>query len=345
MNADFIRRSLTIGLAVVAAFGVSAAPSANAATVRYALGDTLLTNIQSALSAGDTLLVPTGRYLLTETLPAGITVRGEGPRDSVLLVPYIPSSPIFYFPDAGDTTRVENITFDCEENQEASALYFKHGTIAVTGNRFFRGVAILADSCDGTISDNYFENVGSAIRCADSRLWIDRNEIVGAKNGSISMRGSPLRITRNRIVKTVNTGIVIVGKRYVPVIGGEPGMGNEIYGAFNSDVINNSGKDVNAQYNYWGIKSTEEMTRFGFPSNIDAITDRWDLAKDAGEVDFRNFLDAPPPEGKPVKVGPKGEVGAEGAGGADRRLLAIGGGVIVIALLVATRARRARRTS
>ncbi len=343
MKAYSIRRSLTVGLAVVAVMSVSADRPAKAATVRYAQGDTLVTEIQNALAPGDTLLIPKGRYLLTETLPAGITVRGDGPRDSVLLVPYIPSSPIFYFPNGGDTTRVENITFDCEENQEASALYFKHGTIAVSGNRFLRGIAILADSCDGTISANLFENVGSAIRCADSRLWVDRNEIVGAKNGAISMRGSPLRITRNRIVKTVNTGMVIVGKRFVPVIGGEPGMGNEIYGAFNSDLINNSGKDINAQYNYWGIKSTEEMKRFGFPSNIDAITDRWDVAKDAGEVDFRNFLDAPPPEGKPVKVSSKGQGASAGGGGTDRRPVAIGGGVIIVVLLVATRVRRARR--
>lgn len=331
-------------LAVAISLSASAAAVAGAETVRYAEGDTLVTDIQSRLSPGDTLLVPTGRYMLTETLPPGITVRGDGPIDSVLLVPYIPSSPIFFFPIAGETARVENISFDCEENQEASALYFKHGTIAVTGNRFRRGLGVLADSCDGTISKNHFENVGSAVRCADSRLWIDQNEIVKAKNGAISMRGSPLRITRNRIVQTVNTGIVIVGKRFVPVIGGEPGMGNEIYGAFNADLINNSGKDVNAQYNYWGIKSTEEMTRFGYPANIDAITDKWDLPKDAGQVDYRNFLDGPPPDGKPVKVSARALAAPSSGGGTDRRALAVGGGVIVIVLVIATRLRRARRS-
>lgn len=340
-------RILVNRFALAISLCAGAAGVADAATIRYAEGDTLASEIQSRLSPGDTLLVPPGRYMLTETLPPGITVRGDGPVDSVLLVPYIPSSPIFYFPIAGDTARVENISFDCEENQEASALYFKHGAIAVTGNRFMRGVAILADSCDGTISKNYFENVGSAVRCADSRLWIDQNEIIKAKNGAISMRGSPLRITRNRIVQTVNTGIVIVGKRFVPIIGGEPGMGNEIYGAFNADLINNSGKDVNAQFNYWGIKSTEEMTRFGYPANIDAITDKWDLPKDAGQVDYRNFLDGPPPEGKPVKVSAAARASAgDDAGSSTSRLpIAIGGGAIVVALLVATRLRRSRRAN
>jgi len=329
-------------IVLFAALGLWACGDATAATIHYARGDSLAADIKSQLSPGDTLLVPTGRYSLSETLVAGITVRGDGPIDSVLLVPYIPSSPIFFFPGGQDTTRVENITFDCEENQEAQALYFKNGRILVKENRFLRGVAILADSCDGTISNNKFENVGSAIRCADSRLWIDQNEIVGARSGAISMRGSPLRITRNRIVKTVNTGIVIVGKRFVPVVGGEPGMGNEIYGAFNADLINNSGKDVNAQYNYWGIKSTEEMTRFGFPSNIDAITDRWDLAKEAGEVDFRNFLDAPPPNGKPVKVPPRVADRERNGDSPDRRATAIGAAVIILALLVAAQWRRSR---
>lgn len=317
-------------LAVLAVFAPGLGPrAADARTIQFVEGDSIVAEVTRALSEGDTLLVPPGRYRLTETLAGGVTVRGVGPVDSVVMLPYIPSIPILNFHGGSDTTRVENITFDCTGFEEGSGLHFRACRIGVRGNRFTQGVGVQADSCDGTISENHFEDVESALQCRDSRLWVDRNEIIGAKNGAISMRGSPLRITRNKIIRNVNTGLVIVGKRFVPVIGGESGMGNEIYGGFNSDVINNSGKDVNAQYNYWGIKSTEEMNRFGYPANIDAIIDNWDFEKEVGQVDYRNWLDAPPPDGRPVRAG-------SGATSQPSRriLLAVGGAIVLIVLVV-----------
>jgi Periplasmic copper-binding protein (NosD) len=334
-------RALALALAVALVSHIAMnCGAAAAATVPWLQGDSLAVGIAAQLAPGDTLLVPQGRHRLTEQLIAGITVRGDGPPGSVVILTFIPSMPMLNFPPGGGVTRVENITFDAEDNQEVQGVHFTRDTISVSGNVFVRGIAVLAEECDGVVSQNTFTDCESAVRTRDSRLWIDRNEIVGSKNGAISMRGSPLRITRNRIIQNVNTGIVIVGKRFVPVIGGEPGMGNEIYGGFNSDVTNNSGKDVNAQYNYWGIQSTEEMNRYGFPANIDAIMDKWDMPKDAGEVDYRNWLDAPPPEGKPVH---HSGGGASAATTPKTNMMAIGGGLVVILLVVAVRMRRSRR--
>ena len=339
----FMPRALSLALIVwLAAYSAMSGGVASAKTVSWMQGDTLAVAIASQLAPGDTLLVPQGSHRLTEQLIAGITVRGDGPPGSVVILAYVPSMPMLNFAKGGGVTRVENITFDAEDFQEVQAVHFTGDTIAVSGNAFIRGIAILAEECDGVVSNNTFKDCESAVRARESRLWIDQNEIVGSKNGAITMRGSPLRVTRNRIVQNVNTGIVIVGKRFVPVIGGEPGMGNEIYGGFNSDISNSSGKDVNAQYNYWGIQSTEEMNRYGYPANIDAIMDRWDMSKDAGEVDFRNWLDAPPPKGKPVKH----VAGGASAGTKPKtNTVAISGGVVVILLIVAMRKRRARRAA
>jgi hypothetical protein len=336
-------RALALALVVaVTSYGAMNRGAAAAATVPWLQGDSLAAGIAKQLAPGDTLLVPQGRHRFTEDLIAGITVRGDGPPGSVVILAYIPSAPMLNFAPGGGITRVENITFDAEDNQEAQAVHFTQDTIAVSGNTFLRGIAVLAEECDGVVSQNTFTDCESAVRARESRLWIDRNEIVGSKNTAISMRGSPLRITRNRIVQNVNTGIVIVGKRFAPVIGGEPGMGNEIHGGFNSDLSNTSGKDVNAQYNYWGIQSTEEMNRNGYPANIDAIIDKWDQSKDAGEVDYRNWLDAPPPEGKPVR---HAGGGGSAATAPKTNMMAIGGGLVVILLIVAARLRRSRRTA
>jgi hypothetical protein len=166
-----------------------------------------------------------------------------------------------------------------------------------------------------------------------SEVWIDRNEIIAAQDGAIKARGSPLRITRNRIVQSINTGIVISGKRFAPVIGGEPGMGNEIYGAFNSDVYTAGGQDINAQYNYWGLSTTEEMNRLGYPANIAALVDGLDQGKDAGRVDYRNWLDRA--GGEPVR--PTGTVAIRAWG------VRIAAGLVAVIVLVAVVVAAGRR--
>lgn len=299
----------------------------------YPAGDSLPASLKLGLAAGDTLLVSPGAYRATETLPPGLVLRGDGAADSIVISPFIPSAVVLAFGSGGPKTRIENITFDAHMHPEVTSLYFRGGEFEVRGCRFIAGVAIVADSARGVIADNSFRGVESALRCTMSEIWVDRNEIIAARNGAISMRGSPLRITRNKITQTVNTGIVITGKRFVPVIGGDRGMGNEIHGAFNCDVCNYSGQVVNAQFNYWGIRSTEEMGRFGYPANITGICDRWDQEKAAGMVDYRNWLDAP--GGSPVKV--------RGSGTTRRSAVVAGGGGLVIILIVAlARRRRAR---
>jgi hypothetical protein len=325
-------RRAGLAVASIAALAtLAAAPRAvDAATVRYVEGDTLIAHVQEHLVPGDTLLIGAGRWSLTEELISGITVRGDGPVDSVVLVPFVPSAPIFLFLPGPDTTRVENLTFDCAEWPEATGLYFKGATMAVRNCSFLRGYGIQASDAHGVIADCRFGETKTAIQCENSEFWVDRNEILASRNSAISMRGSPLRITRNRITQSVNLGIVVVGKRYVPVIGGEPGMGNEIHGGFNSDLFTSSGKEINAQYNYWGIKSTGEMNRLGYPADIDAIVDGWDQDKAAGRVDYRNWLTAP--------------LGATAAPAtrSGRSILFLGGAgaLVLIAALVAVGRRR-----
>ena len=273
---------------------------AGAATYLFPVADSLPSEIRHRLAPGDTLLVPSGARRVSVALVSGITVRGQGSMDAVIFTPERTESPIFFFLPGKDTTRVENITFDCSSDHDATALYFSNAVMSVRGNRFVGGYAIKADSSSGLIVENSFDAPKSAVRCTMSSIWIDRNDIIGATGGAISMRGSPLRITRNRIVQNVNTGIVISGKRFAPVIGGEPGMGNEIHGGFNSDVATTGGKTINAQYNYWGIRTTEEMNQLGYPANITAFTDGWDQGKAAGKVDYRNWLDRA--GGQPVKM-------------------------------------------
>jgi hypothetical protein len=324
-------RRRAVGLAFAATL-LSGPNVGRAATHVYPVSGSLPASIRERLAPGDTLLVPPGSRHATETLIAGLTIRGDGPRDSIVFAPYIPSAPIFSIEAGSVKTRIENITFDMHMHQEAKALDFAPGEIDVRGNRFIGAHGVVADSCTGVIAENQFEEPMTALRCSRSELWVDRNEIVGAKNGAIAMRGSPLRITRNRIIRNVNTGLVITGKRFVPVIGGEPGMGNELYGGFNSDVYTTSGQPINAQYNYWGIKTTEEMNQIGYPGNVAAILDGWDQEKAAGKVDYQNWLDAP--GGRPVR--------GTSAAAAPRALwpVAGGGGLAIAVILLVRRMRR-----
>ncbi len=307
---------------------------ADATTHDFPPGDSLPSEIRTSLAPGDTLLVSPGARRVHETLPSGITIRGQSTLDAVIFTPGRPESPIFVILPGADTTRVENVTFDCTSDQLATGLYFRSAVMSVRGNRFTGGYAIKADSSSGIIVENSFDVVKSAVRCDQSTIWIDRNDIVGATDAAISMRGSPLRITRNRIVQNVNTGIVVTGKRFAPVIGGEPGMGNEIHGGFNSDVFTTGGKPINAQYNYWGIKSTEEMNLLGYPANITAVCDGWDQDKAAGMVDYRNWLDRP--GGQPVKMKKRGAAGL----GAGRTTVAIVALVVLVAVGAVLGARR-----
>lgn len=326
-----IRKGLLAGLILAA---LAAPGEVRAATYTYPPGDSLPKDLISQFVPGDTLIVPPGSRKVSHVLPTGITVLGEGSRDSVIFHPDGPGATLLYF-SGEESTRVENITFDCGDDQLARGLYFHGGVIAVRGNRFVGGHAIEADSTRGLITENAFERPRSGIRCVSSEIWIDRNEIIGAADGAIGMRGSPLRITRNRIVQSVNTGIVISGKRFAPVIGGEPGMGNEIHGGFNSDIFTTGGKDINAQYNYWGLSTTEEMNRLGYPANIAAFVDGWDQGKPAGKVDYRNWLDRW--EGVPVD---------SGAGGGPRRTtLLIAAAILALVGLVAISVRANRRRS
>lgn len=331
------RRGFALALLVAAVYTLGAPRGAHAVTVHYVEGDSLLANLREHLVPGDTLLVGPGRWSLTEELISGITVIGEGLADSVVLVPFVPSAPIFLILPGPDTTRVENLTFDCAASPEASGLYFKGATMAVRNCSFLRGYGIQSSESRGVITQCRFGETKTAIQCEDSEIWVDQNEILGCRNSAISMRGSPLRITRNRITQSVNLGIVVVGKRFVPVIGGERGMGNEIHGGFNSDLFTSSGKEINAQYNFWGIKSTGEMNKLGYPADIDAIIDGWDQDKAAGKVDYRNWLTEPPGEATTT--------GAAAAGfGSRRSMLLIGsaGAIVVIAALAAASRRRKR---
>ncbi len=324
--------AMTIGTRIGGGLGLS---PAIAVTYSYPAGDTLSSEFKDRLAPGDTILVPPGTRYVTNSLISGLTIRGDGPADSIVFSPYIPSAAMFAFGPGASPTRIENLTFDAHLTPEATALYFAGCQIEVKGNRFYGGYGVKADSSKGVIADNRFDQVMSALRCSRSEIWVDRNVIDGARNGAISMRGSPLRITRNRIVRNENTGIVITGKRYVPVIGGEPGMGNEISGGFNSDLYTDSGKPINAQYNYWGIKTTEEMNRLGFPANISAFTDKWDLSKAAGEIDYRNWLDGA--DGNPAK--PTGAAAVRGVAGK----VAVGAALLLIMGFLATRIFRRGR--
>lgn len=288
------RTTSLITLAALA-LGLSAATAA-AATLRYSEGDGTLADLKDRLSPGDTLLVPPGRWKVTETLLGGVTLLGEGPADSCVFEPYIPSAPMFLFQGGGGVSRVRGLTFDCGDEQEATGLYFIGAELDVRDCTFLGGKGLQADSCGGAVVGCRFGKCKSGLSCKDSDFDIDQCELLGCR-GSISVRGSTNRITRNRII-SLNTGISIVGKRFAPVIGGKPGMGNVLHGGFNSDVFTAGGQDVNAQYNYWGIKSTSEMNSRGYPADIDAIFDGWNHEKKAGYVDYRNWLDAP--NGKPV---------------------------------------------
>lgn len=313
-----------------------------AATHVFPPGDSLPAEIKARLAPGDTLLVSPGARRVHEVLPSGITIRGQSTLDAVIFTPGRPGTPLFVILAGTDTTRVENVTFDCTGDQLATGLYFRSAVMSVRGNRFTGGYAIKADSSSGVIAENSFDGVKSAVRCEQSTIWVDRNDIVGATDGAISMRGSPLRITRNRIVQNVNTGIVVTGKRFAPVIGGEPGMGNEIHGGFNSDVFTTGGKDINAQHNYWGIKSTEEMNLLGYPANITAICDGWDQDKAAGKVDYRNWLDRP--GGQPMKMKKRAAAGI-GGGRTTMALVALVALVAVGAILGARRRKPASESA
>jgi hypothetical protein len=313
------------------------APPAYARTHVFPPGDSLPTEIATRLVSGDTLLVsPGARRAGNVVVPCGITIRGQSTIDAVIFTPGKPQSPIFIVLAGTDTTRVENMTFDCKSDQLATALYFHSAVMSVRGNRFTGGFAIYADSSSGLVTENTFEGVNSALRCNQSSMWVDRNDIIGA-NSAISLRGSPLRITRNRIVQNINTGIVVSGKRFAPVIGGEPGMGNEIHGGYNSDVFTTGGKSINAQYNYWGIRATEEMNTHGYPANITSILDGWDQDKAAGKVDYRNWLDRP--GGQPVKMKKRAAAGV-GAGRTTVALAALGA-LVALGVFLGARRRRA----
>ncbi len=252
--------------------------------------------LEEALSRaqnGDRIVILPGEHRAAATIPEGLSVEiiGRDGAEQTTLKGDEGAIPLLSISRGTEPVTIRGITFDGVGRPNTYSLMAGKRKIVLEDCVFIRGAGVLLDSCSGTVKGCRFQECFDGMKMLGSTILVDGNRFENIQQYAITMRASGAEIVRNRFSKTSGAYIVIVGKRYYPVIGGSREKAN-VFGRSNYLYIANESRNpINAQFNYWGPILTSTMDRLGYPANLDEFQDQWDSDdRAAGMIDYRNWL-------------------------------------------------------
>jgi hypothetical protein len=292
-----------------------AAGAAQGADLRVPGDHSSLEDALAAAEAGDRVLLAPGSYRGTFEVPPGVSLIGTGSGDSRprLAPPALPADqgteeplnefeddPLGEFEDRPLNELLDEARLRSGGGHGVPHVLLVRGMEGRTAE--IRGIAvdgedraengIIIETGDGvTLAENLITGSGTGISARGGAPRIDRNELIGNKQGGILLRGGKALVTRNRISRSQGPAVYVLGKFAGPVVGGEKGMGNVFRENGPVTLQNTSRQPIVATYNDWGWMTTAQMSSDGYPSNVDAIEDGRDEAG-LGDVDYRYWVES-----------------------------------------------------
>ena len=219
--------------------------------------------------------------------------------------------PAIIIQDASPVIRNNSIVYNEMEEwyQNGAGIYCGNSSSNIMNNIIsfnsggYLGGGICLSNWNGELTNNeihhnetnagYGMDKGSGICILNSTGLIEVNLIYENQSNyqaaAVGCDSSEVNIFWNKITNNQNDGIKISGN-IGPVINNNDIYDNEDYDLriklYNSEIT------IDAQYNYWGETTTEEMATLPFPSNITAIYDFLD-DDELAFVDYNNWLNSP----------------------------------------------------
>ena len=287
-------RCLSIFLALLS-FSFIPAPAAAEDILVPDMAPTLEEAIDRAQN-GDRIVILPGEHHAEVLIPEDLSIEivGRDGAEQTTLKGNEGATPLLSISRGTEPVTIRGITLDGVGRPNTYSLMAGKRKIVVEDCVFIRGAGALLDSSSGEVKGCRFRDCFDGLKLRGSNVLVDGNRFENITQYAITLRGSEAEIVRNKFFKATGAYIVIVGKRYFPVVGGSPEKAN-IFGRNEYLYIANESRNpINAQFNYWGPILTSTMDQLGYPANLDEFQDQWDSEdRPCGMVDYRNWLASP----------------------------------------------------